>query len=98
MKNAKRMKKPSHGRADFARLDRMTDAEIRRSSPRELADLPPGFFEDAAIVTPPTKRAVSLRLDPDIVAWFRRRGPGYQTRINAALRAFVALADRPRAK
>ena len=31
---------------------------------------------------------------PDVLAWFKARGPGYQTRINAALRAFVEAHDR----
>jgi uncharacterized protein (DUF4415 family) len=30
-----------------------------------------------------------LRIDQDILAWFRQGGPGYQTRMNAVLRAFV---------
>lgn len=34
----------------------------------------------------PLKRLVSLRLDSDVLAWFRKSGPGYQTRINQALR------------
>ena len=38
---------------------------------------------------PAAKQLLSLRLDTDVVAWFRAQGPGYQTRINAVLRAFV---------
>jgi uncharacterized protein (DUF4415 family) len=34
----------------------------------------------------PLKKAVTLRLDADVLAWFRTPGPGYQTRINRALR------------
>jgi uncharacterized protein (DUF4415 family) len=37
---------------------------------------------------------VRLRLDPDLVAWFKRQGRGYQARINAALRAFVEAHER----
>jgi uncharacterized protein (DUF4415 family) len=40
------------------------------------------------------KQAVSIRLDPDVIGWFRAQGPGYQTRINAVLRAFVAQQTR----
>lgn len=39
------------------------------------------------------KRTVSIRLDPDIYAWFKLPGPGYQTRINAVLRAYM-MAQR----
>jgi len=37
-----------------------------------------------------------LRIDQDILAWFRDRGPGYQTRMNAVLRAFVDAQQRKR--
>lgn len=36
----------------------------------------------------PPKAAISLRLDADVLDWFKAQGPGYQTRINAVLRAF----------
>ena len=36
----------------------------------------------------PPKASISLRLDADVVAWFKAQGPGYQTRMNAVLRAF----------
>ena len=38
---------------------------------------------------PQPKQAISLRIDQDVLAWFRDGGPGYQTRMNAVLRAFV---------
>ena len=36
----------------------------------------------------PPKAAISLRLDADVLDWFKAQGPGYQTRINAVLRAY----------
>ena len=39
----------------------------------------------------PTKRLISLRLDPDVIEHFRARGPGWQARINATLRKAVGL-------
>lgn len=36
----------------------------------------------------PPKAAISLRLEQDVLEWFKAQGPGYQTRINAVLRAF----------
>lgn len=38
---------------------------------------------------PQPKQAISLRIDQDVLGWFRDGGPGYQTRMNAVLRAFV---------
>ena len=42
----------------------------------------------------PRKAAVSLRLDTDVLDWFKTRGAGYQTRINAVLRAYMEAADQ----
>jgi uncharacterized protein (DUF4415 family) len=38
----------------------------------------------------PIKRPLSLRLDADVIAWFQQQGQGYQTRINSALREYIA--------
>jgi uncharacterized protein (DUF4415 family) len=42
----------------------------------------------------PRKAAVSLRLDADVLDWFKTRGAGYQTRINAVLRAYMEAAGQ----
>lgn len=36
----------------------------------------------------PSKASISLRVDQDVLEWFKAQGPGYQTRINSVLRAF----------
>ena len=89
-------KKPSRGRAKIARLRRIGDAEIARTSPPELAALPADFWNDAAIVVPTAKTAISLRVDEDVLAWFRTSGPRYQTRMNAVLRSYVAAMSAGR--
>ena len=82
-------KTPTKGRADLARLRRTSDAEIARTTPPELRALPDGFWQGARVVTPVTKQAISIRLDEDVIDWFRSTGPKYQTRINAVLRSYV---------
>ena len=67
----------------------MSDAEVAATSPTELKDLPPDFW-NAATVVPPRKRAISLRVDQDVLDWFRAGGPRYQTRMNAVLRAYMS--------
>ena len=67
----------------------MSEAEVRRTSPAELSDLPANFWDEAELVAPTPKRAISLRLDEDVLDWFRRSGPRYQTRMNAVLRMYV---------
>jgi len=82
--------RPVRGRADLGKLRRVTEREIHRTSPRELAALPAGFWTDAVVVNPVPKQPISLRVDRDVLAWFRDRGPRYQSRINAVLRSYVA--------
>ena len=43
----------------------------------------------AAVIMPPAKAAISLRLDTDVLAFFKAQGRGYQTRINAVLRSYM---------
>jgi uncharacterized protein (DUF4415 family) len=38
---------------------------------------------------PPSKEAISFRVDADVLEWFRAAGPRYQTRMNAVLRSYV---------
>jgi uncharacterized protein (DUF4415 family) len=93
-KPSKAAKRPSRGRADVARLRSMSDAEIARTSPPELADLPADFWQGATLVMPVAKEAISLRVDEDVLQWFRSLGPRYQTRMNAVLRSYMAQAER----
>lgn len=79
----------TQGRADLARLRRLSEAEIARTSPPELRELPDDFWQEARVVMPVTKEEISIRLDADVIAYFRASGPKYQTRINAVLRSYV---------
>jgi uncharacterized protein (DUF4415 family) len=94
--SAKPTEKPSvrrsrvrRGRANLARLRRMSDREIAETSPRELSDLPDDFWNEATVVEPVVKQPISLRVDADVLDWFKAQGPRYQSRINAVLRAYM---------
>lgn len=89
-KNDQSPSRPSRGRADFARMRAMSEREIERTSPPELANLPADFWDDAKVVLPVPKQAISLRVDQDVLDWFKSEGPRYQSRMNAVLRSFMA--------
>jgi uncharacterized protein (DUF4415 family) len=73
-------------RTDWVRIRQMTDADIDYSdSPAEDE----AFWAEAEWWMPVSKTRLSLRLDSDVVDWFKAQGPGYQGRINAVLRAYV---------
>ena len=73
-------------RTDWNRLKEMSDSEIDFS---DVPKLNKSFFSKAQVRMPKRKKAVSLRLDPDVLDWFKHEGKGYQTKINAILRAYV---------
>ena len=80
------------GNTAWTGVDALSDREIReaiRSDPEAAPVLSRTWFRRARIVVPGPKQPISLRLDPEVLEWFRRQGRGYQTRINAVLRAYV---------
>jgi len=82
----------SAGRSNWRRVQRMSDAQIRAaiaSDPDAAPELDAAWFAKAKLVMPENKQLTSLRLDPDVLIWFRSFGKGYQTRINAVLRAYM---------
>jgi len=67
--------------------------KTRRDTPR-AESLGAEFWNSARVVLPPGKTSVHLRLDKDVVEWFRARGKGHLTRMNAVLRAYVDAQNR----
>ncbi|MCU0545959.1 MAG: BrnA antitoxin family protein [Oscillatoriaceae cyanobacterium Prado104] len=47
------------------------------------------FWEKAQLVKPLTKQAISLRVDRDVLDWFKSQGKGYQSLMNAVLKSYV---------
>ncbi len=83
---AKRRAKESSSRTDWERLKRMKDEDIDTS---EIPELDDSFWAQAEIGSPLRKRLISLRLDTDVIEWFKDQGPNYQTRMNQVLRAYM---------
>ena len=77
-------------KSDLARIKRMKDAEIDYS---EIPPLNKSFLKKATTAWPPVKQQLTIRLDADVLAWLKRHGRGYQTRINRILR--VVMESQP---
>ena len=95
------MRARGESKTDWARVDAMSEAELEAAiaSDPDWADIPRDWYKHATPHCPDALRKhVRLRLDPDLLAWFKRQGPGYHARINAALRAFVEAHERARAR
>lgn len=69
-------------------IENIKDEDIDYSDIPELDDQ---FFAHTQLMTPPVgpKKHLTMRLDADVFEWFKTQGRGYQTRINAILRAYM---------
>ncbi len=81
---SKRILKKRSG-TDWARIDAMKDGDIDYS---EIPEQGKDFFEEA-VFWPGNKQQITLRLDPDVLMFFKEQGRGYQTTINAVLRKYM---------
>src|SRR5271157_4248822 len=74
------------GKTDFKRLREMRDADIDDS---DIPKLGKSFWKAAKLTMPEPKDRLTIRLDHDVVEWLKKKGSGYQTRINAILRSYM---------
>jgi uncharacterized protein (DUF4415 family) len=84
-------KDTSTSRTDWTRVDAMTNEDI------DTSDIPPldeSFFAESELRLPRAKPTITIRLDPDVLDWFKAQGKGYQTRINTVLRRYVEAQKR----
>lgn len=93
----RRSRRTRKGKTDWARVRALTDEEIDAaiaSDPDAAPPLDAEWFRRARIVLPEPKVPISIRLDRDVLEWFKSKGPRYQSRINAVLRAFMEARRR----
>ena len=65
------------------------EAERRAAADPDAGIIPPGFWDNATVFMAQPKQQITLRLDPDVIRWFKRTGKGYQSRMGAVLRNYV---------
>ena len=80
-------------KTDWKRLHDMKDSEIDLS---DIPEIDPVNFKKMVIRMPQPKELVSIRIDPDVLGWFRNQGKRYQTRINAVLRSYATAHSHGR--
>jgi uncharacterized protein (DUF4415 family) len=82
-------------RTDLKRLDSLKSKDIDLS---DLPEIAPERFARAVVREGLTslraKEQITLRLDSDVLTWFRSQGKGYQTKINSLLRAYMKASQR----
>jgi len=78
--------KRKNSKTDYKRLDSLKNKDIDYS---DIEELDGKFWKKAELVLPRPKVKVTIRLDPQIIVWFKNKGDHYQTRINAVLKSYV---------
>jgi uncharacterized protein (DUF4415 family) len=86
------------GKTDRAAVDALTDEEIGAAIRKDPDAAPLDFdWSEAVLIIPPRKRAISIRLDEDVLDYFKKEGAGYQRRMNAVLRSYMQQKQKRRA-
>jgi uncharacterized protein (DUF4415 family) len=88
------MRDRGESRSDWKAAAAMSPADVERLANEEDGALPAGWESTVEIGLPEPRQPVHIRLDAAVLRWFKAHGPGYQTRINAVLRAFVQARQR----
>ncbi|MBY0532031.1 MAG: BrnA antitoxin family protein [Xanthobacteraceae bacterium] len=88
--------KRARGKTDWKRVRSLSDDAINNSiaSDEDWQDFKEVDWSRAEVVVPVKKEPISIRLDVDVLEFFRKDGEGYQRRINAVLRSFVNEVTR----
>ena len=82
-----RIESETERQAERLRSDAAIDAAV--ADDPDWAGVEPVDWSKAEVIVPPKKQAISIRLDQDLIDYFKSEGPGYQRRINAVLRSYV---------
>ena len=78
------------GKTNWAAVDALTDEEIEAAVRNDPDAVPLDVdWSDAVLVIPSKKKAISIRVDEDVLDYFKKQGEGYQRRMNAVLRSYM---------
>ena len=73
-------------KTNWDKLGQMKESEIELS---DIPELDKTFFKKAVLQLPKTKKMVSIRIDEDVLTWYKKQGKGYQTKINEILKMYM---------
>ncbi len=89
-KRGVRVTRSTKGKTNWAKLKAMPDAAIRftKDAPRTSPDDWAAAVAHRGLPLPVRKQQIALRVDAEVLAWFRAQGSGWQTRMNEVLKAY----------
>ncbi len=82
-------------KTNYKRINKLSDKDIDYS---DIPETDEEFWSDAEILFPTKKTHVSIRLDDDIISWFKQFGKGYQTKINSVLKSYITSIQKKQAQ
>ena len=85
------------GKTDWEKLRNLTDEEIDASIANDPDWSDDWHWSEAVLVIPPKKTPISIRVDADVLDYFKQDGAGYQRRMNAVLRSYMEQKRKKRA-
>jgi len=85
------------GKTNWEKLRKLTDEEIEASIANDPDWSDDWNWSEGVLVLPPKKKAISIRVDEDVLDYFRKDGAGYQRRMNAVLRSYMQQKRKKRA-
>jgi uncharacterized protein (DUF4415 family) len=91
---------PRRGKTDWEKFRNLTDAEIEAGMAKDPVwrDFKEADWSEGVLVIPPKKTAISIRVDADVLDYFKSQGAGYQRRMNAVLRSYMDQTSKKPAK
>ncbi len=88
------MRARNESRSDWRAAEAMPQAKVERLADEDEGPLADGWETTVEIGVPEPRQSIHIRIDASVLRWFKSHGPGYQTRMNAVLRAFVHARER----
>jgi uncharacterized protein (DUF4415 family) len=88
------MRARGESRSDWKAAEAMSRTEIERLADEDDGPLPEGWESIVELGVLEPRQSIHIRVDASVLRWFKSHGPGYQTRMNAVLRAFVQARQR----
>lgn len=82
-------------KTNYKRINKLSDKDIDYS---DIPETDEKFWSDAEVLFPTKKTHVSIRLDDDIISWFKQFGRGYQTKINSVLKSYITSIQKKQAQ
>lgn len=89
----RKLSQQGESQTDISRIENMSEQDVEAliATDPDWNDIPQDWHERAEAVMPKAKVPVSIRLDADLIEYFRSTGRGWQTRVNSILRAYTDI-------